>query len=211
MVRQRLRPGVAVQPHPGNAGGAPDRDLRSPVLPDDVGVHRPRLNPELFREQPAQPRRVDERARPDHLARRQAGGLLRDLRQDVHRVGRHDEDAGEPFSLEPAHDVADDAHVLGQEIEPGHLRAAGRLACGDDNDRASRRLGVVAMDDLDRRRHRHRNGVLEIHHFAFGRLRIAADQDELPDEAALDQGIGAGHPDRAAADDADTVLMGRRG
>jgi len=69
------------------------------VLPDDVGVNRAWLDVELFREQALQASRVDQRACPHDLSRRKSRDLLGDLRQDVHGVGRPDQDTGKSLGL----------------------------------------------------------------------------------------------------------------
>jgi hypothetical protein len=95
------------------------------VLAEDEGVDGARLDPERVGEQVPQAGGVEHGPGTDHPLGRQVELLLRDLRQDVHRVGGHQQDALETPLDELADAVADHAGVGFEQVQARRRAAAG--------------------------------------------------------------------------------------
>jgi len=75
------------------------------MLPQHPSINRASRHPDLSRQFPAQPRRIQESATTNNLLRRQTRVRVREVSQDIDRVGDEQEDGG---LLEGLH-VADHA------------------------------------------------------------------------------------------------------
>ena len=82
------------------------------VLGDDVGMNALGIDAEMLTQKEPEPCRVEDRPRPEDMARRQAREVGGDLGEDVDRVRRHQDHARSDWRDDPGHDVADHRRVF---------------------------------------------------------------------------------------------------
>ena len=97
----------------------PGDELRVAVLAQHVRVDGRGRHARVLGQQPAQPDRVEEGAGADDLVPRQAGDLLREVGQDVDRVGDEEEDGVRFERLHVRDATVEDLEVAADEVDAG--------------------------------------------------------------------------------------------
>ena len=202
-VRVGFAQGVEVlaQARPGDVGRRPDRHLAVAVLADHERVDAPGVDPEIDRQEESEPGRVEDRAGPEDLARRQARW----------RAGRHSVRTSTGFeaitkiadgaiAADPRRDVAHDRGIAPGEVQASLTRPLPGAGRHDDDAGA---LDIRPVAGADPRRSLERHGVAEVHGLALGPRPIGVDQHDLRGQTGSDQGVGERGPDIAGADDHD--------
>ena len=163
---------------------APHRDLAVAVLADDARVYVARIHAEVLAQDVLEARGVQHRARSDDAVLGHARQLQRHVREDVHRVRHHQQNALVIALCELGDDGLEDAHVLVHEVEPrlaGLLVRAGR----DDDDSRVRRIVVVARVDVHGAGEGH--AVRDVERLALGTVAVDVDEYHLGEQLALHQ------------------------
>ena len=154
------------------------------MLADDARVHVARVHAEVLAQDVLEARGVQHGARSDDAVLGHARQLQRHVREDVHRVRHHQQNALVVALCELGDDGLEDAHVLVHEVEPrlaGLLVRAGR----DDDDSRVRRIVVVARVDVHGAGEGH--AVRDVERLAFGAVAVDVDEHHLGEQLALHQ------------------------
>jgi hypothetical protein len=158
-------------------------------------------DPQLPRQEGAQPGGVEDPGHADHPLAREAGGLEGDVAHRVQRVGDHDHDrVGRSLGHRPA-DLAHDLAVGLEQVLAAHVRLARQPGGDHDDVRAaglvvvigSAHAGVVPPDGTR---------LIEVQRLALREPLLHVDQDQLG-VAALGQLVRGGCPHVAGPDDSD--------
>lgn len=112
------------------------------MLAHDPAINRTRRHARLSRQRASQPRRVEERATPNDLRRRQTRVLQREISQNIDRVRNQQQNC---FLVERLHIVDDAAQDRLVATDQVRARFAFLLRCagGHDDDVALSRFGVL--------------------------------------------------------------------
>ena len=175
----------------------------SPCSP--MCVHVARVHAEVLAEDVLEARGIEHGARPDHAVLRHARELQRHVREDVHRVRHHQQDALVVASGDLGDDGLEDAHVLVHEVEArlaGLLVRAGR----DDDDGRVGRVVVVARVDVHGAGEGH--SVRDVERLALGAVAVDVDERHLGEQLALHERERRGRSHEPASDDGDFPVVG---
>ncbi|KAI5322436.1 hypothetical protein L3X38_031508 [Prunus dulcis] len=136
-------------------------------------------------------RNREESTCPDNPIAGKPGQLPGHVGQDVDRVRQDQQDLVVRVLGEPRDNIAEEADVSVEQVEPG---LAEDLAgpSGDDVELRSDCDGVVDVG-YDLGAGEEGGGVLEVEHLVAELLRFGVDEDELVGEVLGEDGLGDGH------------------
>ena len=178
------------------------------VLADDARVYVARIHAEVLAQDVLEARGVEHGARPDHAVLRHARQLERHVRENVHRVRHHQQDALVVALRDLGDDGLEDAHVLVHEVEArlaGLLVRAGR----DDDDGRVGRVVVVARVDVHGAGEGH--AVRDVERLALRAVAVDVDEHHLGEQLALHERERRGGSHEPASDDGDLPVVGSFG
>ncbi len=153
----------------------------------------------MFREQPAEPGRIQHRAGAQDASARPVRGQPGHVRENIDGIGGDQHDGIGVDGLDVGDDGRDDARVDLQQFEAALAGAGLRLAGGDDHD-GGVAVGVGGRGGVDGDVGIKGRAVGEVEALALGQVRIDVDDGDFLCDAGLGQGKGEAGADRTGTD-----------
>ena len=119
---------------------------------------------------------VQDRAGTEDLVLRQAGSLIKNIRQNINGVGNDDVDRVRRSLDDLRRDLLDDIHVALRQLQPGLAGFSGKTR-GDDHDVGV--VGIVIVTGADDGRGAEGRALIDVQRLSEGFFPVDVDQQDL--------------------------------